>query len=487
MMRPETDTGGFEMKSTSLRLQKILRPGVLPAWRPLLAMAGALLILAQAALAEPVDLDEYLDLVVENSRALKLADRDRSMARARKREATSAALPHIVAEAGYVRNFTDTYMYVDPSALGSGEDNGDVDGEEGNGSGEDVKLKINRSNEFSAGAALSQVIFNPSVFYAIKGAKQYEELTDFVYDSSYQNIITQAKRLFYQGVLLEKVWEVRVSAEDSAHDNYLDIKKKYDNGMVSEFQLLQAEVRWKNAIPDTSQARRDYELVLNNLKTLAGIPVREDLSLLVSMDDYPELPDSLDLEAVLARRPDYNSLLIEEKLNETSVKANKSAYFPTLNGSLLGAYSAQSDEWELEQDNTVWSGSLTLSLPLFLGGSTRARVQQARIGLEKSQLRVAQARDDIYNEIASIYLWMKEARGRIESAEATLRSAERAFSIAETTSRSGLTTQLELKDARLGLDEASLNRYLAIYDYLAAYFEWERATGEIGSVLPAGN
>ncbi len=438
--------------------------------RTFLIMIGLLLILNQAGAAQPIDLDQYLSLVVANSRDLKLADRDRSLAGARKREATSGALPHIFADAGYVRNFTDTYMYVDPGAFNSGEN-----GEEGGGEG-DLKFKINRSNEFSAGAVLNQVIFNPAVLYAIRGAKQYEQLTDFVYDASYQAIITQAKRLFFQGVLFEKVWEVRVSAEDSAHENYLNTRSKYDSGVVSEFQLLQAEVRWKNTIPDTAKARRDYELVLNNLKTLAGIPVRDNMSLVVSMDEYPEMPDSLDLEAVLARRPDYNTLIMEEKLNETNVKANKSAYYPTLNGSLFGAYRSQSDEWRFEQENTVWSGALSLSIPLFLGGSTRARVQQARIGLEKTQIKIEQARDNIYNELANIYLWMKEARERIGSAEATLSSAERAFSIAETTSRSGLTTQLELKDARLDLDEARLNRYLAIFDYLAAYFEWERAT-----------
>ena len=117
----------------------------------------------------------------------------------------------------------------------------------------------------------------------------------------------------------------------------------------------------------------------------------------------------------------------------------------------------------------------------------RGRAEQARIGLEKSQLRTRQARDDIYNELANIYLWLKEAHGRIASAEATLNSAERAFSIAETTSQSGLTTQLELKDARLDLDEARLNRYLAIYDYLAAYFEWERAVGEVEDINPAAD
>ena len=189
---------------------------------------------------------------------------------------------------------------------------------------------------------------------------------------------------------------------------------------------------------------------------------------------------------VLAQRPDYNTLIMEGKLMETSVKANRAAYYPTLYGSLVGAYSAQSDEWRLDQENTIWSGSLRLSIPIFMGGATRARVKKAAIDLEKTQLRIQKARDDIYNELANIYLWMRESRERIESAEATLSSAERAFRIAEATSRSGLATQLELKDARLDLDEARLNRYLAIYDYMVAQFEWDRATGAVEFTASSG-
>ena len=112
-------------------------------------------------------------------------------------------------------------------------------------------------------------------------------------------------------------------------------------------------------------------------------------------------------------------------------------------------------------------------------------MQKASIDLEKTQLRIQKARDNIYNELANIFLWMREARERIESAEATLSSADRAFHIAETTSRSGLATQLELKDARLDLDEARLNRYLAIYDYMVAQFEWDRATGTVEFSAPS--
>ena len=51
--------------------------------------------------------------------------------------------------------------------------------------------------------------------------------------------------------------------------------------------------------------------------------------------------------------------------------------------------------------------------------------------------------------------------------------------IAETRVRNGLATQLELKDSRILLDQAQLNYYSSIYDYLAAYFDWQKATGNV--------
>ena len=51
--------------------------------------------------------------------------------------------------------------------------------------------------------------------------------------------------------------------------------------------------------------------------------------------------------------------------------------------------------------------------------------------------------------------------------------------MAQTSAKSGLATQLELKDARVTLDQAQLTHYVAIYEYLAAYFDWEKATGAV--------
>lgn len=171
-------------------------------------------------------------------------------------------------------------------------------------------------------------------------------------------------------------------------------------------------------------------------------------------------------------------MMWEKKLRETNLGAQKASFLPTLTGTLAHTYTAQSDKFRLEQENNLTFAGVNLSLPIFLGGYRTAQMKKARIEVEKTRLRIEQTMENIYNEIANNKLRLKETRQRIESAKTVLNVAEKAFKIAENTTRSGLTTQLELKDARVGFDQATLNYYAAIYDYLEAFFNWELATGQ---------
>ena len=335
-------------------------------------------LLLAAILAGPADagvytIDQYLDLVARHSKDLKQAEQDVESAAATKKEAMSGALPHLSARAGYNRNLTDQYMYasLDPE------------------SDEVAKFRINRDNDYSAGAVLSQTLFSGTVFNAIKAAKQYEQLIDNVYDASYRQILTVAQQSYYQALLLKVVWEVAQKSEQNALENYEDVKGAFENGLVSEFGLLQAEARYKDAVPQTTAAERNYRIALIGLQNLAGISVDEEIILDGDLEQYPELPPAKELETVLGDRPDYSALLWEEKLRNTNVQAERSGYLPTLTGSLAYAYSASSDGWNFDEDNSAWVLGFNLSVPIFSGGATRARVQQARIDLNKSRIGIA--------------------------------------------------------------------------------------------------
>jgi outer membrane protein TolC len=426
-----------------------------------------ILAIDASALAETYNLDEYLSLVKENSKELKTARKELDMADANKKEAISTAFPKLMLDADYRRNLSDYYMYVDFSAFANGE------------GGETQKFKVNRNNEYGLSVILSQTLFSLNVHNAIKAAKQYEKLTDFVYDASYQEIMTFAKKGFYQALLLKAVWEVMEASQQNAEDNYHNIKNKFDQGLVSQFDLLQAEVHWKDMIPQTLEAERNYQLALVSLKNLAGIPVDAEITLEGDLDDYPDMPEKLEFETILKRRPDYNALLWEEKLRRTAVSAERAGYLPTLTGNFIYNFSSQSDEWELDEKNDNFILGLNLSWPLFTGGYTRAKVNKARIELEKTKIRIDQTEDAVHKEITDISLRLKEAEDRIASAEAIWEAAEKAFQIAQASAKSGLATQLELKEARVAFDRAQLTYYAAIFEYLSAYFDWEKAVGEV--------
>ncbi len=426
-----------------------------------------ILLLTLSTQAGTYTMDQYLDLVEKHSKDLKLARQDLRLADTDKKEAVSGVLPNISANAGYNRNLNDTYMYADMGGL-TGDENAGT-----------TKLPINRNNEYRFSVAVNQTLFNGTVLNAIKAARQYQHLSEFVYDASHQEIITMAKKAFYRAQLLKIVWNVSQASENNALENFIDVGKAYEAGLVSEFDLLQAEVRHLDLVPQTTEARRNYDIALIQLKNLAGLPVDENLSLEGDFDQYPDLPGSATLESILTGRPDYNALLWQERLTKTNVSAQKAAYYPSLSGKLAYGFSSQSDEWSFDDKNEAWVLGVSLNVPIFTGGATRARVQRAKIELDRSRLQLDQAKDNIRTETANIQLRLLEAHKRIQSARAAVTTTQKAFSIAETTSKAGLTTQLELKDSRVMLDQAQLRYYAAVYEYLEAFFDWQKASGSL--------
>jgi len=435
----------------------------------LLSLTGITLACISGAVADAKSftIDSYLSTVLEQNKDLMLAGKEKDMAGIQKREAFSQALPSVGFEAGYTRNLSDYYMYLDQSSI--------VPGATGL-----IKAPMKRDNELSSTLALQQTLYSPAVGSAIKASKQYDELTGYVFETTEQNVLTGARKLFYQYLFLEKVLDIAKAAEKNALENYNVMKLKYDNGQVSEFDLLLAETRWRSAIPEIQKSDRNLKLAKNSLKNIAGINITEEIEIDGTLDTTPAMPDMIAIESVFEARPDFQALNWEKELRKTNLEANRNAYKPKVTGTLAYAYSAQSNKMEIAEENNLWFIGVNLSIPLYTGGYLNAQVQKARIDLNKTDLRMAKTKETISTDIVNAWLRCDEAMKRIESADTTRKTAGRAFEIAETTTRDGLTTQLQLKDARFGFDQASIGYYAAVYDYIAACFDWELAVGKVG-------
>lgn len=422
------------------------------------------LLLTGNSSAQSYEFDSFIELVKKNNIDIMIAAKDLEIASAQEKEAKSRAYPELNIDAGYNRNLKEGYMYADLGAL-----TGDTGGP--------AKFKTTYDNEFSLQSVLSQKIFDASVFYAITASKQYDELSNYIYEANFQAIISGSKKSFYMTLLLKEIWEMNKAAEENAEENYRNVKIKYDQGIVSQFELLQAEVRWKNLNPETTKSKRDYELALNSLKILVGIPVEKSIDIKGEFNYTPYIIIDKDIPEVLNNRPDYNALVWENKLRETNIKVEKSSYLPSLTASLTYRFNSVSNQFTLDNKNNFLIAGVNLHVPIFSGWGTDAKVEMAEIEAAQTTLNIEKTKEEITKEIKNISLRISESKNRIESADKTLESAKKAFEIAEVSTNNGVATQLELKDSRINYDKAQLNYYSAVYDYLEAFFDWELATG----------
>lgn len=423
-----------------------------------------------------LDLAGYMALVEENSKTLHQADIDRELARAQEMLTRSAALPGISATAGYTRNLTEITQPYPAYVVETGTPGTVLPLQT-----QDVK--VNQKNDFSFDVGVQQLLFDVTVFRALEASRRYRVLTGTIYEATRQGVLTAAKQVYYQTVLLNEVYEVRAATEQNAYEAYQDVLQKFENGVASELEALQAEVSWQLNIPQTTLAARNRDMALSNLKFLAGLEPEDEVVLQDTLSAVPEQNTEMALGEILASRPDYQAIQGQIELRDINVSAVRAEFYPSLSATFGYGWQKSDDEFRFDDGTDAMQFGLSLTVPIFYGGSRFAKMQQARSELERARIDLLQKQDEIRTEINNLRMSLDEAASRIISAESTVKTAEKAYRITEISYENGLGTQLDLKDARLNQQNAQLGYYSAIFDYMNAYFSWQQAVGE-GDKLP---
>ncbi len=113
---------------------------------------------------------------------------------------------------------------------------------------------------------------------------------------------------------------------------------------------------------------------------------------------------------------------------------------------------------------TNWTLGVGVTMPILTGGRLRADEAAARAGVTESAARLKLAKELSALDNDSVRLQLLAAHANWQASGATIEQAARAYEIADLRFREGLSTQLELSDARLLLARAQVTRALAARD-----------------------
>jgi outer membrane protein len=298
------------------------------------------------------------------------------------------------------------------------------------------------------------------------------------YDSARAAVIFTAKQAYYDMLLAQSALAVTREAVSSIEKHVERVRALYQNGMVSRYDLLRAEVQLSNLQPQLIRMQNAGDLARQSFNMALNRKLESPVTLTDSMEYFPVEIDSASLVAkALDLRPEYRSLALRQKMVERARLISYSSYQPTV--ALFTDYSyskgagfSSSDDW-----NKNWDLGVSASWPLFDGGAGLGRIKEARANARQMGLIKQQAEDWIRLEVSAGYLTLKASEKTIFSQQLSVGQAQEALKIAKARYESGQATNLDVLDAQLALTQAQTNRIQAVHDYLLSLAKLEKAVG----------
>jgi outer membrane protein TolC len=432
-------------------MKKALVPGLALA---LIFGAGGGAQVAAQEKPEPLvlTLDEALRLAGENNKEMKLAAEEKNAYQGRYVEERSRAYPQV--------NLVGT--------LTGGWDE----------SQRDFKLPVT-SGLGSTAFTLDQPLYT---WGKIPAAIRIAELglTSWTDDLAVARTSTlrDVTAVFYDVLLANELNAIAIRNLQQKERLLDEAKKRFDAGTATDYDMLAAEVAVKNARPDIIRTGNMARIARTRLRFIIGIEREVDVSgtLELTVDDLPVFEKALD--TALLKRPELAQMRRRIGISNELVTLAASTGKPSLNFHTQTGWQ-NIESGHTNADGANLSAALVFSFPLFDGGLTRGKVEQARSAVTSLKLDEARLRDAITLQVRDAVNAVRDAAETINALQGTVEQAEKLLKMAEKGYEYGVKTKLDVDDANLNLMTARGNLARAHRDYAVARTTLRWATGTL--------
>lgn len=426
-----------------------LRKGVLL----LLALCfGARVHRAYAGEVLQLTLDEALKIALSDNPTIKVADQDIELKKVSAKEAWQSLLPTVDL------NGTITYT-IKTATMNIG--------------GNQVKMGNDASNTWNGALNISLPVYAPAVYRTMKMTKDDIALAAEKSRASRLDLINQVTKAYYQLMLAQDSYAVLQKSYNYSEENYNVVKAKFEQGSVSEYDKISAEVQMRNIKPNVVAAANAVNLAKTQMKVLLGIGDPElEIQIQDNLKNYEQAVHEHDpLEQVsLEQNTTLRQFTFNEKLLDHSLRIQKSAFIPTLALNYQYQYQALFNQ-NFQFWNYNWTPSstlaLTLSIPLFHADNF-TKMRTTRIQMQQLAENRLNTERQLNMQVQTYLDNMQASNEQMASNKESVAQAEKGLLIAQKRYDVGRGTILELNSSEVALTQAELTYNQAIYDYLTA-------------------
>lgn len=295
--------------------------------------------------------------------------------------------------------------------------------------------------------------------------------------NSREDTTLNVKRVYYTVQILEQLKKAHQEALTLTENNYNNIKQSYELGMVSQYDLLRAEMAVSSMKPEISRTDNMLERTLSTLKMMIGVPEQTPLQLEGELTYRPFEIDQVEcIEQSLNNRSEIIQLDMEMKKMNNVLKMTWAQYIPDI--ALVGSYTYRSDFFKFKDNKWENYGQIAIGLnfPIFPGLKREGQIGQAKVAKKMIELNRKQLSEATVLEVKSKIRTIREEYENILLGEKNVETAREGVRIAELSYKEGLITLLELNSSFNEMTRARVFYLQALFNYNIAIAELDKLT-----------
>lgn len=333
-------------------------------------------------------------------------------------------------------------------------------------------------SSYTAGLTVTQTIFDfGKTIGRVSASSDGLNAAESDFESARTTVIMNVELAYYVYIQAQQIVDVNEEAVQRTQQHLTQAKAFYGVGTRPQIDVTRAEVDHANAEVSLIRARNQLRIAKLQLENAMGIRTNEQYRLTDSLQvrEFTMTIDSVK-SLTLEQRPELAASRARLSAAQSLVTAAWTQYLPTI--SAAGAYNWTNFDFPLYNR---WNAGLTISLPLFMGFSLTAQVDQARANADAAQANLDALAEAVVLETEQDYFGLKEAEERISASVKLVEQSEQTLNLAEKQYAAGVGTVLDVTDAQVLLSNARITKIQAIFDYNSSLIHLQRSMGMLGS------
>lgn len=397
---------------------------------------------------------------IENSYALKGSEADVKKSEQKIKEILAIGLPQINAQGSFQNSLVLPTTVLPANAFNPMADPDDL-----------IGIKFGTDYNVTGSVTLTQLIFDGSYLVGLEATKGLKRLNELLVIKTEQDVLKEVTKAYYSVLVAAENEKTLRGSLEKIVKIYNETKIIADNGLIESQDADQLKITVSNLTNAVERASRMKEVALEMLKFQMGMKPDEKLELtdVLPLGNDSVLTVTADANADVKKNADHMLLETQIMLNELDMKNQRMGYYPSLGAFFTQQYQALRNDFNFFGNYpwypaTIWG--VQLSIPIFSSGMRKAKVEQARINLDKSKIQMEQLEHSLQLRLFSLISEFNNALETFNTEKETLALADDIQRKSLVKYKEGVISSLELTMAQNQYLTAQANYINSLYSIL---------------------